>query len=203
MRRFGLVGVALVLLAGSAPAQTAVNVTTIRDGRQQITVIERVAADRVIGPGGPTLDQLGYRQGRVCGPKGCSVWGLGDQPALLGRLPALDRATAAAVVALSGKGDELPRPALLNEKRADDSKDEKKVGRELPVPATMLTLETRDWFDGGFLDDCDRRWCLVKGCPLPAKLAKMRGWLVESDGKKLYFVHESGNIYVKQAAVAP
>jgi hypothetical protein len=203
MRQFGLVGVALVLVTNSVQAQTVVNVTTVRDGREQITVIERVPADRVIGPGGPTLDQLGSRQGGGCGPKGCTGRGLGDQPALLSSLAVLDRAVAAAIAERSGKADELPRPAVLNEKAADDRKKEKKVGRELPVPAALLTLETREWFDSGFIDDCDRRWSLVKGCPLPGRLAKMRGRLVESDGKKVYFVHESGNIYRKQAAVAP
>ena len=137
MRQFGLVGVALVLLTNGAQAQTVVNVTTIRDGRQQITVIERVPADRVIGPGGPTLDQLGYRPGRICGPKGCSVVGLGDQPALLSCLAVLDRTMAATITQLSGKADELPRPAVLNEKAADDRKDDKKGGRELSAPPPL------------------------------------------------------------------
>jgi hypothetical protein len=185
MRRFGLAGVVFVLWASSVSAQTVYNVTTTSHCCEKITVIEKV------GPGAPkvpavpgrslTLDQLAplAHLGLPMRQLACM---LPDQQALLCRLVILDRVMAGAL------DDKKP---IVEEKKADEKKDPK-----APVPAAMITLDTREWGDGRyFTDDSGRRWCLVKGCPLPEKLPKMRGWLLESDGKKLYSLHETGNLY--------
>jgi hypothetical protein len=201
MRRFGLVGVALVLMASSASAQQVVQVTTFREGRTKTTVIGPVAP---VGP--PTLDQLSQRQpahgAPQCPPTYPLCCMLPDQPALLYRLAVMNALHTTGVgigVPAVPKLDELPRPTpQVEEKKIEERKVEKAAVRESPLPATMLTLDATDWYCGRcFTDDCGRRWCLLKGCALPDKLPHMRGWLLESDGKKLYFVHEGGNIYTR------
>ena len=228
MRRFGLVGAALVLLAGSASAQEVLKVTTTREGHTKTTVIERVPAASLLPPCPPP-----------CPPKAPLCCLLPDQPALLYRLSVMN-ALHMSGYGVGGMGtrprlddlprpgerpgvprlddlprpggpagpklDDLPQPTRLDDKKPSDEEkkpiEEKKVEkegvRELPLPATMITLDATDWYCGRcFTDDCGRKWCLLKGCVLPEKVSHMRGWLLESDAKKMYFVHETGNIYAR------
>jgi hypothetical protein len=185
MRRFGLVGMALVLFAGSATAQQVVTVTTVRECCTKTTTIEKA-------PPPPTLDQLGHMP---CAPRAPLCCMLADQPALLYRLAVMNALQMNAGIGLAPRADELPRPAKLDEKKPEEKKDEKG-----PVPAAMMTLKTTEWDSGSrFTDDGGRHWCLIKGCPLPEKMPQMRGWLLESDGKKTYFLHETGNLYSRVA----
>jgi hypothetical protein len=214
MRQFTLVGLVLLLLAGTASAQGVVHVTTFGNGRAKSTIIEQV-------PGPPlarNLDQLQemppHPPKGLCGPPNCVsplACYLADQPALLHQLGKLDAAMAGYVAAVRIGIEELPRPNLLDEKRTVVQKPEEKKPEPLKkiderlVPAPMLTLELKEWDEPGraFVETNGRRWCLLKGCPLPEKALRLRGWLLESDGKKLYFLDYFGNLWANVAGPLP
>jgi hypothetical protein len=194
MRRFLFAGLTFALLAGSASAQTIYNTTTTKLGHGQITTFSKVPADRAGNPL-PNLDELSTMPGKPvmhAYPMCCM---LADQPALLSRLPMLDQAMANLVVSVATLN--ATQVAALDEKKPPDKKD----GREPPAPAPIVKLEAKDW-DGGccFTDEFARRWCLIKGCELPGKPAVMRGWVVESEAKKQFFIQDSGNIYCRMPA---
>jgi hypothetical protein len=225
MRLITLVGLALGLLAGNASAQGIVNVTTFKDGKGKTTIIDRV------GPVGPlTLDEQRDMpphppKGPVCPPRCVSPLAcmLADQPALLRQLGLLDNAMAGYVAAVRIGLEELPRPALLNEKKVEEKKvvvqqkpeekkiEEKKVADQY-APALMQSLEIKEWGEMSrfFVETNNRRWCLIKGCPLPElrpenkqQLTRLRGWLLKSDGEKLYFLDYFGNLYANTTGPLP
>jgi hypothetical protein len=188
MRRFSLVGLALVLAAGSASAQNVVTVTTIRDcrTRSKTTFIEPAT------PGGPTLDQLQPVPVGYGGPSRALCCLLADQPALLQQISRLDGAMAGYVAALKTGLDELPAANQAEPKKPDEKKADQK-----PLPGTaMQPLDAKDWNSGrSFTDANGRRWNLLRGCVQADAPAQMRGWLLQSDGKKLYFLSDRGNLY--------
>lgn len=188
MRRFGLVSLVLVLATGSASAQNGVDLITMRDGRtrSKMTILQPTS------PGGPTLDQL---QPLPMGPGGpylplCCL--LADQPALLYQIRRLDGAMAGYVAALRSGLEELPAP-----NQAEPQKPGEKKADEKPLPGTtMQPLDVKDWGLGrSFTDANGRRWDLLRGRALANTPSQMRGWLLQSDGKKLYFLSDRGNLY--------
>src|SRR5262249_50621218 len=121
------------------------------DGRQRHDDPRRAAADhghragaggsgdragRADGGSAPLSAGAELRAGGLLAGGGGPPAG-GAEPALLSCLAVLDRTMAATITQLSGKADELPRPAVLNEKAADDRKDDKKGGRELSAPPPL------------------------------------------------------------------
>lgn len=186
MRRFTLVGLTLVLLTGSASAQTVYKMTTFTTSRGKTTIIEPAGQPQ---SGKPDPKGLAY-----CFPMGLLRCLLPDQPALLDRLAMM---SAAHTALLDDK-----KPAA-EEKKVDEKKDGKEIVPDLPPPATMIALNPILWDNGcRFTDDRKTLWCLVKGCPRWDAPGRMRGWLLESAAKKVYFVDSTGNIY-RRMGVAP
>src|SRR5262249_36593631 len=146
----------------------------------------------------PKLDDLkpgDLKSGPGCGPGGgAGCQHQGDGIVTLSRLVALNGLGASGGVK---PPEDLPQPKPVPDEKKDDKKD---AANPMGLPATMLNLEPSNWSDGqAWTDDKGRRWTLLKGCPLTEKVTRMRGWLLESDGKKMYFLHESGALFLRTA----
>ena len=127
MKRFSLVGLTLLLMAGSCLCAQLGRQGSLRSvtAKQKNHGHRKVPPELVVPPGKrPTLDQLGMMPPRPCPPTIPLYCVLPDQLALWRQLTVLDHALTEAVRA--GKLDELPPPQPKPEEKKDPQKPEEK-----------------------------------------------------------------------------